>query len=137
MDNFDLKKYLAEGKLNGKSNIEYVTVYHGTNPKHLDKIKTQGLISKVDNPEWYMVSTDFPSALFHSTSVDKSNVYVFEFKVPLTNEMWEGYPYFWPPYVRNSNSTWYALKQPLKSDLIEKVHEIPYKKFKNQKEIGF
>jgi hypothetical protein len=106
-----------------------ITVYHGTNPKFVNDIKLNGLISNMgyNNSNWFMVSTDFDSALFHATgSEDTSPVYVFEFQVPITNEKWEGYPYFWPAYNRSDKSKWFSLKQELPSNLITKLHEVPY-----------
>lgn len=117
-----------------------ITVYHGTNPKFVDNINQNGLVSNMgyNNANWFMVSTDFASALFHATASDDSNipVYVIEFQVPVTNEKWEGYPYFWPAYNRSNESEWFSLKQPLPSNFIKKIHEVPYDewlKIKNTK----
>jgi len=107
-----------------------VKVYHGTNTGKVGSIKSKGLISPLgyDNPEWFMVSTDFESALFHATPINEGSVYVFEFNVPVEakSKRWFGYPYFWKGYERTSTSTWFALKQPLPRTFITTVHEITY-----------
>lgn len=47
----------------------FITVYHGTKPKWVNKIKKNGLLDITGyNQGWYMVSTDFESALFHAYS---------------------------------------------------------------------
>lgn len=105
-------------------------VYHGTNTGKVGLIKSNGLISPLgyDNPEWFMVSTDFESALFHATPVNEGSVFVFEFTVPVEkhSKRWFGFPYFWKGYERTASSTWYALKEPLPRTLITRVHEISY-----------
>ena len=80
-----------------------------------------------------MVSTDLESALFHATAEEGEKAPVVEFKVPVDNSKWEGYPYFWPPYNRNDNSKWFALKQPLLKEFITKIHNISYDDFVKQK----
>ena len=111
---------------NGK--LSHLTVFHGTNSKNVDSIKNVGLKNKMgyDNSEWFMVSTDFESALFHATpEEDGGEVYVLEFSVPISDKPWVGYPYFWPEYKRNGNSSWYSLKKELEPKLIKKTHQIP------------
>lgn len=128
-----IKKFLIE------SIQSTITVYHGTHNNKESQISQEGLKTGnmgYDSAGWYMVSTDFESALFHATPNEKSDAIVFEFKVPITNEHWKGYPYFWPPYKRNNESEWYALKQPIPSKFIKKIHKISYDVFLQQKSNG-
>jgi hypothetical protein len=123
----NLSKLLRERLLEYDNNI--LTVYHGTNSKHLNNILNNGLVDKTSNynsASWYMVSTDLNSALFHATPQDEDDVvYVIEFNIPVTdNDRWFGFPYLWKGYVRNDKSTWFALKQPLTKNMINKVHKI-------------
>lgn len=124
---------------NGKS--ETKTVYHGTSLKNVDKIKKHGLQAGsmgYDSAGWYMVSTDFESALFHGVAVkDNDDVPVIEFEVPTDNVKWEGYPYFWPPFERNKSSKWFALKQPIPIKFIKKIHYVSYADFLKQKNEKF
>lgn len=114
-----------------------ITVFHGTMPKKVDSIKQNGLQAPssmgYDSAGWYMVSTDFASALFHANIEKGEKAPVFEFEVPCEgyfkspeNIKWEGYPYFWPPYERSAESKWFALKQPIPSGMIKKIHYINY-----------
>lgn len=126
--------------LNESADKDYITVYHGTMNKKVPAIKSKGLESPTGyhNAEWFMVSTDFNSALFHGTpGSEGDSVPVIEFKVPVTNVKWEGDPYFWPEHKRNDNSSWFSLKQPLSSEYIVKVHEVDYNKYLQQKQKGF
>lgn len=123
---------------NNKKNT--ITVYHGTSLKKASGIKQNGLTSAsmgYSNASWYMVSTDYASALFHATAMESGDdVVVFEFNVPIENKRWEGDPYFWPPYERNDNSKWFALKQPLSPNFISDVKLVSYDEFINQKNKG-
>ena len=131
-----IKGLLREALLN--ENGSKITVFHGTLQKFLEKMKYTGLISKhYDDAQWFTVSTDFESALFHATPNEGESAYVVEFKVPLTNQKWEGYPYFWPPYVRSNGEKWFALKQPLNPNFIADVHEVDYEQYLEQKNKGF
>lgn len=115
-------------------------VYHGTSLKKVEEIKSKGLNAGsmgYQSAGWYMVSTDFASALFHATAEDGHQAPVFEFEVPVDNTKWEGHPYFWPPYERNSESKWFALKQPLPNKFIKKIHYVDYDNFIKQKNEGF
>ena len=129
MDNIRkiVREILSEGR-GGKPGV--ITVYHGTHEHKEEDIQRDGLKSPMgyDTSQWYMVATDLNSAVFHATPEDGGDAIVFEFELPVTNEKWEGYPYFWPPYDREgldeSGSKWFALKQPLPSKFIKKVHRI-------------
>ncbi len=121
-------------------NNKTITVYHGTKPKFIENIKENGLTDNTGyNQGWYMVSTDFESALFHAHS-DENNDYVFviEFEIPIEeNNRWYGYPYLWKGYKRDDNSTWFALMQKLPAHFIKKIHKISYDNWIKQKNIGF
>jgi len=116
-----------------------ITVYHGTQPKFVDGIKRDGLVDNSGyNQGWYMVSTDFYSALFHAYSEKNENVYVVEFEIPVTdNSRWLGYPYLWKGEVRDEESTWFALMQKIPKEFVRKIHEIPYGEWLSQKQAGF
>lgn len=126
--------------INESLNKKFITVYHGTKPKFVSSIKQNGLIDKSGyNQGWYVVSTDFESALFHShPDEDKGDTNVIEFKVPINdNDKWLGYPYLWKGQKMNGNSTWFALMQKLPTEFITKIHTINYDTFMKQKNAGF
>lgn len=126
--------------LNESLNKKFITVYHGTKPKFVSSIKQNGLIDKSGyNQGWYVVSTDFESALFHShPDEDKGDTNVIEFEVPINdNDKWLGYPYLWKGQKMNGNSTWFALMQKLPTEFITKIHTINYDTFMKQKNVGF
>ncbi len=138
----EIESYKIKNNYLNESLNNYLTVYHGTKPKFVKSIMANGLEDKTPTPYvqgWYMVATDFESALFHAHSDDsKDFVYVIEFKIPLTdNDMWLGYPYLWKGSVMKDNSTWFALRQPLPSDFIHKIHKIDYSNWISQKNKGF
>ena len=123
-----------------ESEGDYLRVYHGTMNKKLPSIKSRGLESSMGyhNPEWYMVSTDFGSALFHANANEEDEtVPVIEYKIPLKDGKWYGDPYFWPAYERSELSKWFSLKDVIPSEYIEKVHEVPYEDYVRQKKRGF
>lgn len=112
------------------------TVYHGTSQENVESIISGGLKAGskgYDDVNWFVVATDFKSALYHAKSKDGGDVFVVEFEVPINNSKWEGFPYFWPPYTRNASSSWYALKRPIESEFIKKVHTVSYDEFLLQK----
>lgn len=117
----------------------FVTVFHGTHEDRVPDIEADGLKAGsvgYSSSQWYMVATDMDSAVFHTTPKDDRDAYVIEFKVPVDNSKWEGFPYFWPPYDRKPGSKWFALKQPIPSEFIQKVHKISnedYIKSKNNR----
>jgi len=132
-----IREYLNENVQN------YITVYHGTIPKFVDSIKNNGLEDKTSTPYqqgWYMLSTDFESALFHAHPSDENKefVYVFEFKIPIIeNDRWVGYPYLWKGSKISDNSTWFALMKKIPKKFISKIHKISYEEWINQKQKGF
>lgn len=131
------------GEYLSENSKEYITVYHGTNPKFVNSIERNGLEDRTSTPYqqgWYMVSTDFESALFHANPSDdnKDFVYVFEFKIPIVeNSRWVGYPYLWKGETINDNSTWFALMKKIPKTFIAKLHKVPYETWINQKQNGF
>ena len=121
-------------------NDNEVTLYHGTLPKHVQNIKSNGLESPkgYHDAQWYMLSTDFDSALFHAVPKDDSSVFVAEFKIPFEeNDRWEGYPYLWPANKRDDKSRWYALKQPIPKEFLVDIHEVSNEDYAKQKLKGF
>jgi len=135
-----LRKLISEIVREVFEKEDVITVYHGTHNKKTKSIESSGLEAQgmgYTHPQWYMVSTDFESALFHATPEEGGSAVVFEFEVPLSNQKWEGFPYFWPPYERSDKSKWFALKQPLDSSLIKKIHYVDYSDYLKQKERGF
>ena len=120
---------------NGAPDVK--AVYHGTSLKKVDSIKSSGLQAGsmgYQSASWYMVSTDFESALFHAVAEDGQQAPVIEFEVPCDNTKWDGYPYFWPPYERSENSKWFALKEPLPTKFIKKIHYVNYEDFIKRKQ---
>lgn len=134
-------KIFKNDKLNENYNKkDIITVYHGTKPKFITNIKQNGLIDKSGyNQGWYMVSTDFESALFHAhPDENDNNVYVVEFEIPNNeNERWDGYPYLWEGQKMKDNSTWFALMKQIPKEFIKKIHKIDYNTWIKQKESGF
>jgi hypothetical protein len=134
-------KSFKSDKLNEELiNNNIITVYHGTKPKFVNNIKRNGLIDKSGyNQGWYMVSTDFESALFHAhPDENDNNVYVVEFEIPNNkNNRWDGYPYLWKGQKMKDNSTWFALMQQIPKEFIKKTHKINYTDWIKQKERGF
>lgn len=117
-----------------------IKVYHGTKPKFVNDIKNHGLIDKSGyNQGWYMVSTDFESALFHAhPDNNNGDVYVIEFEIPNNKtDRWNGYPYLWKGQKMKDNSTWFALMKQIPKEYIKKIHKIDYDKWINQKNVGF
>lgn len=129
-----VKTYIQENEIKN----DKLTVYHGTKPKFVNDIRQNGLVnSNGYNQGWYMVSTDFESALYHAYS-DNGFVYVFEFEIPISdNDRWLGYPYLWKGSERDGNSTWFTLMQKLPKKFIKRVHKISYEDWLNQKYKGF
>lgn len=123
------------------SDQKTITVFHGTYTQKVESIKKNGLESPAmgyQSAGWYMVSTDFESALFHATPIDEDDVYVFEFEVPLEkSKYWFGFPYLWPGNKRNEHSMWFSLRQPLLPSFIKNVHQVSYDKWLEQKSRGF
>jgi len=117
-----------------------ILLYHGTKPKFVNDIKNNGLVDKSGyNQGWYMVSTDFESALFHAhPDNDNGDVYVIEFEIPNNkNDRWDGYPYLWKGQKMKDNSTWFALMKQIPKEYIKKIHKVNYDKWINQKNVGF
>jgi 8-oxo-dGTP pyrophosphatase MutT (NUDIX family) len=137
---FNPEKQINNKNLNESTDNKFITVYHGTKPKFVSSIKQNGLVDKSGyNQGWYVVSTDFESALFHShPDEDKGDTNVIEFKIPINNnDKWLGYPYLWKGEKMNDNSTWFALMQKLPSEFITKIHTVDYDTFIKQKNSGF
>ena len=128
------KEYITEKK-DRSPKPKKLTVYHGTTESNLAGIKKSGLIDKqkIYAPTWYMVSTDFGSALFHANATEENGAVVIEFEVPTTNEKWEGDPWFWPPNVRSKTSSWFAPTKQLPKKFIKKVHMVSFEDFRKNK----
>lgn len=126
-------------KLLFEQDSKYLILYHGTRPKNITKIKSNGLTNSMHYENgWYMLASDIESAIYHATpDEDGGDVAVFEFKIPIGNRKWEGYPYLWPAEVRTSTSSWFALREPIPAKFIKKVHKIPHEKYITQKQKGF
>lgn len=120
----------------------FITVYHGTKPKFVNDIKKNGLEDRTGTPYqqgWYMVSTDFESALFHARPDDNRGfVPVFEFKIPNEQaEFWDGYPYLWPGERMRKGNMWFALMEKLPPRFITKVHYMDYESWREQQDKKF
>ena len=134
----EIRRYIR--KILSESSVEenFIKVFHGTSIKNLESIKRDGLVNErgYGDAQWYMVSTDFQSAIFHSRVNEGDEALVVEFKVPVTNKHWDGNPQFWPPHEREDDSKWYALKEPISKDNIENIYKIPYEEFVKYKNKG-
>lgn len=134
-----VRESLIENEFNQTGTL---TLFHGTKNKFVNLIKQNGLEDKSSvayTQGWYVLSTDFESALFHAHPDDnKDFIYVFEFEVPIKeNDHWLGYPYLWKGGKIKDNSTWFALMQKLPKEFIKKIHKVDYKDWIKQKNIGF
>jgi hypothetical protein len=125
--------------LNEIKTSNYLILYHGTRVKNINNIKSNGLESKTHYGNgWYMLATDFESALYHATpDEDGGDVAVIEFKIPISDEKWKGYPLLWPAEVRTTKSSWYSLREPIPAKFIKKVHLVPFARYNQQKSKGF
>lgn len=113
-------------------------LYHGTSAKHISSIRSKGLTSKnYEQAQWYVVATDFASALFHASPDMGQDAVVVEFEIKVDREPWYGWPHLWPPHKRGAQSSWFALKTPLGPRTIKKVHRVPFAEFSAQKSRGF
>lgn len=118
---------------------QYLTVYHGTQPKFIDSIKQDGLRDKDYRHGSHMLSSNFNTAVYYSKpDREGGDTIVIEFSIPYdkTNR-WIGYPYLWMGHVMSDNSVWYSLKKPLPPEFITKVHTVPYVDWMKQKNTGF
>jgi hypothetical protein len=131
-----IKQYIRQLVL---ENIDdtFITLYHGTTIDKAKKIKETGLknnIGHYDSANWYVLASDIESAIFHSYLNEDNVAAVLEFKIPVTNKKWEGYPYLWPPHKFSEYKKWYALKQPLPKEFIKKLHIIDYETWNDIKQ---
>lgn len=128
----------SEIKNGGKLKDKNLTLYHGTILKKISSIEANGLVSNLGyGVGWYMLSSDFASALFHANAQEGEDVPVIEFSIPKGNDHWEGYPYLWKEEKRDDNSSWYALMKPIPKEFIKKIHYVKYADWIKQKGEGF
>lgn len=115
------------------------TLFHGTQKKLVADIVKNGFNQLANQGGWYQMATDFESALFHCSTAEKKpeHVYVIEFNVKSTDELWNGYPNLFPAYERDESSSWFAVKEILPSEMIVAVHQVPYDLYIKQKSRGF
>ena len=119
--------------------MKKITVYHGTMEKHIDSIKEKGLEGEERlGANWFMVATDFASALYHASPDENKEAIVFEFEVEIEpHPIFKGHPYLWEPSVRHEESSWYGIKETIPTSSIKKIHRVPYEEYLLQKEMGF
>jgi hypothetical protein len=135
--NSDNSFYKQGGNL---KNEKYLTLYHGTILKNLPKIEKNGLVSNLGySASWYMLSTDFESALYHANTINEGDkVPVIEFHIPITEtNRWDGYPFVWTEEKRNDKSSWYAPMQEIPKEFIHKIHYVSYNNWLKQKAESF
>lgn len=122
-------------------NMKKITVFHGTIQKHLGSIKKNGLNdnSNSSGANWYMVSTDFASALYHASPEKNESAIVIEIELEI-KEKFDGLlthtPYLWNPHVRSESSAWFGLYKSIPPSCIKKVHKIENNLYLKQKEMG-
>jgi hypothetical protein len=120
--------------------MKTLKIYHGTSQKHIDNIKENGLSGdeRLGN-QWYMVATDFESALFHASVESKNdNAIVVEFEVPIEDhKIFSAYPHLHEPHVRNKDSSWHGIDKEIPPNLIKKIHQVSYDDYMKQKSAGF
>lgn len=115
------------------------TLFHGTQKKNIAKIMKDGFDESKLGNQWYQMSTDFESALFHSSSMEKKpkSVYVMEFSFETNDEFWPGYPNLYPFEEINETSKWVAVNERIPANSVSAVYEVPYDLFMKQKSRGF
>ena len=121
----------------GLSEGRKLRVYHGTTEKKVKSIQRSGLTGGYDSASWFMVATDFESALFHASPESDEKAIVIELEVPVEGEPWEGHPYFWPAEKFNAKREWYALMQAIPKKFIKEIHRVPFDQWMEQKSAGF
>lgn len=115
-------------------------VYHGTSLKNLESILEKGLISESRGANWYMVSDDIESALFHCSPNKDEDAIVLEFEIPIKPSfkgIFTHTPYLWNPQPMGNDNNWYGLYENIPSEFIKKVHRISHDVYMNQKSLGF
>lgn len=122
-----------------ESSNDSIILFHGTIPNRVQSIESEGIKSKdYHSPQWYMLSSDFESALYHADGTEEEGATVFKIQVPIVDKSpWSGYPYLWPEEKFNNGRSWYALKQPIPSEFIVDKIVVPYEQWSQQKSKGF
>jgi RNA:NAD 2'-phosphotransferase (TPT1/KptA family) len=117
-----------------------ITLYHGTIEKKLDSILSTGIERNARlGAQWYMLATDFASALFHASPDRDEEAIVVEVKVPIEpthSGMFSHTPHLWNPHRRNENSEWLALFKDIPAKHIQCVHRVSHADFLAQKLAG-
>jgi hypothetical protein len=118
--------------------MKKITIYHGTMDKHISSINEKGLEGDERlGANWFMVATDFSSALFHATPEEGQDAVIFEFEVEIeAHPFFKGDPYLWEPNIRNESSSWYGIKETIPVSCIKKIHKVPYEDYLKQKDAG-
>lgn len=106
-----------------RESAKILKLYHGTSDINAKKIKLQGLKNETGSAKWYMLSSHIDDAIFHSER-DKGNPVVIEFEIPYGNKKWEGYPYLWKPYKSGFKGTWYAVRETLPPEFIQRIIKV-------------
>lgn len=118
--------------------MEKLTLYHGTTKDKVDSILKEGLKS----PNWYMLATNFGSALYHANATKENEAVVIEIQLTIPKNdddfLWKGYPILYPEYKHdNSDISWFALEQIIEPENIKKIHTVSYDSYLEQKNNGF
>lgn len=119
-----------------------IKVFHGTTEDKVASIRKEGLKSVVNDPNWYMLSTNFGGALYHSNADrDKSAVVLemeLEFPKPEFDFLWNGNGTLYPEYKHEDRDmSWFALSDVVSPDTIKKIHTVDFDCFVKQKQKGF
>ncbi len=141
MDIIDSKKEAFNPWVDNGETIK-IKLYHGTTEDKVSSIRKDGLISPVNDPNWYMLSTNFGGALYHSNADESTDAVVLEMEIelpkPVHEVLWNGHQQLHPPYKHdNKDVEWYALSEKISPESIKKVHRVDFDSFLEQKRTGF
>ncbi len=119
-----------------------ITLFHGTTADKISSILRQGIVNKTNDPNWYMLASNFGSALFHCNADKYIKAVVIEVHLTLPevgdNVFWNGYPALYPEYKHdNADISWFAPNEVIKPECIAKVHVVELESFLAQKSNGF
>lgn len=110
-----------------------ITLYHGTDSRHIDKIKEHGIVaSQYESPKWYMLSSNKSGSIFHATKDDDIEPYLLTIEIP-NDKISE---YLWKPREENTFK-WYALKKAIPKEFIKKSEVIDSDTWDKTKAKGF
>ena len=120
--------------------MKKIKLYHGANHTKIENIKSEGLKGELNDPNWFTLSDNFGSALYHASQDEDGFAYVFEIELELedyTNDgfFWNGYPQLWNGHKNEKDGyTWYALMDSIDKSYLRKIHKVTPESFSKQQQ---